>query len=110
MDELRDRADSLQQENDHLQTRLEKDRGENARESSHLAPLIKQNRDKEPILPSDNDAIVDDKLSSGSSPLPDLLPPNNNVEAEPRKSPPRRSNHSISSKHRRVQREINRER
>ena len=110
MAELRDRADHLQQENDRLQTRLEKDRGENARKSSHPAHLIKQNRGKEPILPSDNDAIADDELSFGSSPLPDLLPPKNNVEAELRKRPPRRSNRSVNSKHHRVQREISKER
>ena len=43
MAELQSRADHLQQENDSLLAHLEEDRGENARGSSHLAPLVKQN-------------------------------------------------------------------
>ena len=74
MAELRNHADRLQQENDCLRARLEEDRGENTRGSSHPAPLMKQNRGKEPILLGDSDAIADDELSSGSSPLPDLSP------------------------------------
>ena len=109
MAELRDLAEYLQQENDCLRTHLEKDRGENTRESSHPTPLIKQNRGKEPILPSDNDAIEDDELSSGNSPQPDLSPPKNNVEVEIRKRLLRCSSRSVSSKHRRVRREISRE-
>ena len=88
MAELRNRADHLQQENDGLRASLEENRGENARESSHLAPPVKQNRGKEPILPGDSDAIADNELSSGSSPLPDLSPLKNNVEAESRKEAP----------------------
>ena len=95
MDELRNRADHLQQENDHLRARLEEDRGENARESSHPAPPVKQNRGKEPILLGDSDAAADDELSSGSYSLLDLSPPKNNVEDESRKRPPCRS--SLSS-------------
>ena len=63
MDELRNCSDRLQQENDRSRARLEEDRGNNARGSSHPAPLIKQNRGKEPILPSDSDATADDELS-----------------------------------------------
>ena len=74
MAKLRNRADHLQQENDRLRARFEEDQGENARGSSHPAPLVKQNRGKEPILPGDSDATVDDELSSGSSPLPKLSP------------------------------------
>ena len=102
MVELRNRADHLQQENDHLRARLEKDRGENAQESSHPAPPVKQNRGKEPILPSDSDAAADDELSSGSSPLPDISPLKNNVEVELRKRPPHHSSNSVSGMHRRV--------
>ena len=109
MAELRNCADRLQQENDRLRARLEEDRGENARESNHHAPLVKQNRGKEPILLGESDAAADDELSSGSSPLPDLSPLKNNVEAELRKRPPRRSNRSVSGKHQRVRREISRE-
>ena len=108
MAKLWNRADYLQQENDHLRARLEEDRGENARESNHPAPPVKQNRGKEPILPGNSDAAADDELSSGSSPLPDLSPPKNNVEAELRKRPPRRSSRSVSGMHRQVRREISR--
>ena len=41
MDELRNRADHLQQENDLLRACLEEDQGENARASNHPAPLVK---------------------------------------------------------------------
>ena len=110
MDELQSRATHLQQENDRMRARLEEDRGENAREISHFAPLIKQNKGKELILPSDSDVVADDKLSSGSFPLLDLPPPKNNVEAESRKRPPRRFNRSVNGMPHRVRREISRER
>ena len=74
MVELRDRDDRFQQENDRLRARLEEDRGENARGSSHPAPPAKQSKGKEPILPGDSDAATDNELSSGSSPLPDHPP------------------------------------
>ena len=109
MAELRNRADHLQQENNCLWACLEEDRGENARESSHPASPVKQNISKEPILQGDSDAAVDDELSFGSSPLPDLSPPKNNVEAESRKRPPCRSSRSVSGMHRQVRREISRE-
>ena len=108
--ELRNRADHLQQENNRLGARLEEDRGENARGSNYPTPPVKQNRGKEPILPSYGDATVDDELSYGSSPLPDLSPLKNNVEAESRKRPSCRSSRSVNGMHRRVQREISRER
>ena len=82
MAELQSRADHLQQENDHLRTCLESERIRNTRGSSHPAPPIKQNKGKEPMRPEDNDVAADDELSSGRSPLPDLPPPKNNVEAE----------------------------
>ena len=104
MAEFRNCADRLQQENDCMRARLEEDRGENARGSSHPAPSIKQNRGKEPILLGDSDAVADDELSSGSSLLPDLPPPKSNVEAESRKRPLCSSNRSASGMHRRIQR------
>ena len=109
MAELRNRADHLQQENDRMRARLEEDRGENARERSHLAPPVKQNRGKEPILPGDSDAVVDDELSYSSSLLLDLSPLKNNVEAESRKRPLHCSSRSINGMHRRARREISRE-
>ena len=96
MAELQSRADHMQQENDRLRARLEKDQVENARGSSHPAPPVKQNKGKEPIRPDDSDAAADDELSSSSSPLPDLPPLKNTVEAESRKRPPRRSSRSVS--------------
>ena len=109
MAELHNHAEHLQQENNCLRARLEEDRGENARASNHPTPPVKQNRGKEPILPGDSDAVEDDKLSSGSSPLPDLSPPKNNVEAESTKRPPRHSSRSVSGMHHQVRREISRE-
>ena len=91
MAELQSLADHLQQENDCLRTRLEGELIENARGSSNPAPLVKQNKGKEPIRPEDSDVVADDELSSDSSPLPDLPPLKNNVEAESRKRPLRRS-------------------
>ena len=82
MAELRNHAYHLYQGNDRLRARFEEDRGENARGSSLFSPLVKQNRGKEPILPGDSDIAADDELSSSSSPLPDLSPSKNNMEAE----------------------------
>ena len=110
MAELRNRTDHLQQENAGLRASLEEDQGENARESSHLAPPVKQNRGKEPILPGNSDAIAHNELSSGSSLLHDLSPLKNNVEAESRKRPPRLSSHSVSGMHHRARSEISKER
>ena len=110
MTELQSRVDHLQQENDRLRACMEGKRIENARWSSHPAPPIKQNKGKEPILPDDSDAATDDELSSGSSPLPDMPPLKNNVEAELRKRPPRRSSWPISGMPRWVWRELSRER
>ena len=63
----------------------------------------------EPIRPDDNDAAADDELSSGSSPLPDQPPLKNNVEAELREWPPRRSRHSVSGMPHRVRSKMSRE-
>ena len=109
MTKLRNLVECLQQKNNRLLARLKEDRGENALRSSHLTPLVKQNRGKEPIMPGDSVPTTDDELSSGSSPLPDLSPPKNNVETESRKRPPCCSSRSVSSMHRRVRREISRE-
>ena len=102
MAELQNRADHLQQENDRLRACLEEDRGGNARASNHPTPQVKQNRGKEPILPCNSDVAADDELSSGSSPLPDLSPSKNNVEAESTKRPLRHSSRSVSGMHHQV--------
>ena len=101
---------TLQQENDRLRARLEGDCIENARGNSHPRPPVKQNKGKEPIQPNGSDAVADDELSSGSSLLPDLPPPKNNVEVGSRNRPARRSNRSVSCIPHRVQREFNIER
>ena len=110
MAELQSRADHLQQENSRLWARREGEWIKNAQGSGHPAPLIKQNKGKEPIRSEDSDAAADDELSSGSSPLPDLTPPKNNVEAESRKRPSRRSSRSISGMPHQVRREFSKER
>ena len=110
MAKLQSRVDHLQQENDRQQARLEGERIENARGSSHPTPQVKQNKGKEPIRPDDSDATSDDELSSGSSQLPDLPPSKNNMEAESRKRPPRCSNRSVSGIPHQVRREFSRER
>ena len=110
MAKLKSRADHLQQENDYQRDRLEGERIENARGSSHPAPLVKQNKGKKPIRPEDSDAAADDELSSGSSPFLDLTPPKNNVKAESRKRTLRCSSRSVSGMPRRVWREFSRER
>ena len=108
--ELQSCADHMHQENDRLQDRLEEDQVENTRGSRHPAPPVKQNKGKELIRPDNNDAPTDNELSSGSSPLPDLPPPKNNIEVESKKRPPRRSSRSVSGVPHCVRREFNRER
>ena len=75
-----------------------------------LHPPVKQNKGKELIQLDDSDAAADDRLSFGSSLLPDLPPLKNNVEAESSKRPPRRYNRSVSSIPSQVWREFSRER
>ena len=109
MAELWDHATRLQQENDRLRTRLEADRGKNTWGHTHPAPPIQSSKGKEPILPSDSDLPADEKLSSCSSPLPHLSPPQNNTEAKSRKRPPHRSNLSVNGMRRRTRREVSRD-
>ena len=104
MAKLWDHANRLQQDNDRLRTLLEADWGENARGHTHPAPRVQPSKGKEPILPGDSDPPADDELSSGSSPLPHLSPPQNNVEVESRKRPPSRSSRSVSGMRHRTRR------
>ena len=60
MAELQSHADHLQQENDHLRTRLEGERAENVRGSGHPGPPAKQNKGKEPIGSEDSNVTTDD--------------------------------------------------
>ena len=109
MVELQNHATRLQQENDLLRTRLEADLAENIRIRTHPAPPIQPSKGKEPILSGDSDLPIDDELSLGSSPLPDMSPPQNNVKAESKKRPPRRSSRSVSGMHRRIRREVSKD-
>ena len=75
MAELREHANHLQQENEHLRTRLEANWRDNSRGPTHPTPPIQQSKGKEPVLPGGSDPSTDDELSSDSSPLPDHHPP-----------------------------------
>ena len=109
MAELHEHANRLQQENERLRTSLETNRGENSRGTIHSAPPDQPNKGKKPILMGESDPPADDELSSGSSPLLDRSPPQNNAEAKSKKRPPRRSSCSVSGVHRQVLREASRD-
>ena len=102
MVELRERVDRLQQENDHLRTRLESSKPENPKGVAQNEPLARANKGKESVLPDHSDHQVDDELSSDSSPLPRHSPPLSNAEAESRKRPPRQSIWVMSGTRRRI--------
>ena len=59
--------------------------------------------------PSYPTTVMQQQTMTGISPLPDLPPPKNNVEAESRKRPPCCSNRSVSGMHSRVRRGFSRE-
>ena len=75
MTELCDHANHLQQENERLRTRLETNWGDNSKGPIHPTPPAQPNKGKEPILMGESDALTDDELSSGSSPLLARSPP-----------------------------------
>ena len=104
MAELRERANHLQQKNEHLRTRLETDGVENPQGAAQPVSLTHADKSKEPALPDHSD-LVDDEFSSDNSILPRLSPPQNNAEAESRKRPPRQPSRAISGERRRMQRE-----
>ena len=110
MVELREHVNRLQQENEHLRTRLETNRAQNSLAAAHPMPQTQPNKGKEPALPDHSDPLADDELSFGSSTLPHHSPPQNNAEAESRKRPLRRSSRSVSGAHRGVRREARRHR
>ena len=89
MDEFREHADRLHQENDHLRTHLESNGLDNPQGVAQNVPLATVNKGKEPVLPDHSDHQADDEFSSDSSPLPCHSPPLSNAEAESRKRPPR---------------------
>ena len=110
MAELREHANRLQQENEHLQTRLETNRAENPQGATQHVPLTQPNKGKELALPDYSDPPENDELASNSSPFPHLSPPQNNVEAESRKRPPRLSSWAISGTSHRMRKEARRDR
>ena len=91
MAELCEHVNRLQQENEHLRTRMETNRGDKSKGPIHLAPLAQPDKGKEPILMGESDPLVDDELSSGSSLLLACSPPQNNAEAESKKRPSRQT-------------------
>ena len=107
--ELREQANLLREENEHLRTQLEASRGEQSREPPRPFPHFRPDKGKEAAVLNDIDLLVDDELSSGSSPLLHRSPSLNAVEAHSRKRPPRRSSLSISVARHRVLREPNKD-
>ena len=69
MQQLQARAESLQRENDQLQSQVEKslELGKDVRDGNCAKHPIVRNKGQEPIV-SDNEAPTDDELSSGISP------------------------------------------
>ena len=110
MAELHEHLNRLQQKNERLRTRLETNRGHNSKGPVRSAPPAQPNKGKEPILMGESDPPADDELSSGSSPLLARSPPQNNVEAESKKRPTRRSSRFVSGACRPVRRETSRDR
>ena len=68
--ELQGQAERLWHENDKLRAQIEKSRdlGKDVRDSNRDAQLIAHDNGKGPTAPYDVDTLVDDELSSGSSP------------------------------------------
>ena len=110
MAELREHANHLQQENEHLRARLETNGVKNPQGATQLVPLTRVDKGKGPALLDHSDHPADDELSLNSSPLPRRSPPQNNAEPESRKKPPRQSSRAISVARRRMRREASRDR
>ena len=110
MVELQEHANSLQQENDCLRTRLESNRLDNPQGVAQNVPLARENKGKEPVLPDHSDHQADDELSSDNSPLPLDSPPLSNAEAQSRKRIPRKSSRAMSGERRQLRKEDSRNR
>ena len=98
-------GESVGGKNEHLGTRLEAGRVEQLREPPRG---VRAGKGKELSAPGDIDLLTDDKLSSGSSPLPCREPSPNTTETQSRKRPHSRSSRSISVARRRVRTEPSR--
>ena len=86
--ELRERANRLREDNEHLRTRLEASQAEKSRGPPRPLPPSHPDKGKEAAVPDDIDLPADDELSSNSSPLPRRSPSPNVTEAQSRKRPP----------------------
>ena len=102
MTELREHANRLLQENERLRAYLETNGVENPQVAAQPIPLTRADKGKGLALPDHSDHPANDEHSSDSSPLPRHSPPQNNVEAESRKIPPRQSSWAVSVAHRRT--------
>ena len=109
MAELREHANRLQEDNEHLRTRLETCQSDKSRGPPLPLPPSRPDKGKEVVVLDDIDLPADDELSSDSSRLPQRSPSPNVAEAQSRKRPPRRPIRSISTTQRRVRREANRD-
>ena len=110
MAELREHANRLLQENERLRARLETNGVENPQVAAQPIPLTKADKAKGLALPDHSDHPADDEHSSDSSLLPRRSPPQNNVEAESRKRPPRQSSRAVSVAHHQTRKEAKRDR
>ena len=107
--ELREQANRLRQENEHLRTQLDASCVGQSRERLPPFPPYRPGKGKEADVPDDIDLPTDDELSSGSSPLLRRSPSPNAAEAHSRKLPPRRSSRFVNVARRRARREPNRD-
>ena len=98
MQQLQARAESLQRENDQLQSQVEKslELGKDVQDGNRAKHPVVRNKGKEPIV-SDNEAPTDDELSSGMSPSTSH-PPGRTARGSARaKSPRKHSYHPTLS-------------
>ena len=98
MKELQGQVERLQCKNYQLQAQIEKSRdlGKDVRDSGRDAQLITRNKGTGPVVPGDIDTLVDDELSSGSSPSLNLSLAKNTQESTRTRSRNRLSSHPAS--------------
>ena len=99
MKELQGQAERLRCKNYQLQAQIEKSRdlGKDVRDSGRDTQLITRNKGKGPVVPGDIDTLVDDELSSGSSPSLNLSLAKNTQESTRTRSRNRLSPHPAFS-------------
>ena len=114
MKELQGHAECLQRENDHLPALVEKSRelGRDVQDGDRAEHIIAHNKEKEPIIPDDVDALTDDELSSRRSPSMSP-PPRRDARGSTRAKSRRKHSHhptfndAVSSASSRARREAN---